>query len=62
MQSVQIIVDILRRIVATATNRISAVTARHYARVVAAGGDVSDQVVDEFGVQAPPDLLGIHST
>jgi pimeloyl-ACP methyl ester carboxylesterase len=32
-----------------------------YQRFVAAGGDVGAQVVDEFGVQAPPELLGIHS-
>ena len=32
-----------------------------YVRFVAAGGDVGAQVVDEFGVQAPPELLGIHS-
>ena len=32
-----------------------------YERFVAAGGDVGAQVVDEFGVQAPPELLGIHS-
>ena len=32
-----------------------------YTRFVAAGGDVGAQVVDEFGVQAPPELLGIHS-
>ncbi len=30
-----------------------------YARFVAAGGDVGAQVVDELGVQAPPELLGI---
>ena len=32
-----------------------------YNHFVAAGGDVGAQVVDEFGVQAPPELLGIHS-
>ena len=32
-----------------------------YTRFVAAGGDVGAQVVDEFGVQAPPELLGIHT-
>jgi pimeloyl-ACP methyl ester carboxylesterase len=32
-----------------------------YTRFVAAGGDVGAQVIDEFGVQAPPELLGIHS-
>jgi pimeloyl-ACP methyl ester carboxylesterase len=32
-----------------------------YANFVAAGGDVGAQVVDELGVQAPPELLGIHS-
>jgi pimeloyl-ACP methyl ester carboxylesterase len=32
-----------------------------YARFVAAGGDVGAQVVDELGVQAPPELLGIHT-
>jgi pimeloyl-ACP methyl ester carboxylesterase len=32
-----------------------------YTRFVAAGGDVGAQVVDEFGVQAPAELLGIHS-
>ena len=32
-----------------------------YTSFVAAGGDVGAQVVDEFGVQAPPELLGIHS-
>ena len=32
-----------------------------YKRFVAAGGDVGAQVVDELGVQAPPELLGIHS-
>jgi pimeloyl-ACP methyl ester carboxylesterase len=32
-----------------------------YARFVAAGGDVGAQVVDELGVQAPAELLGIHS-
>jgi DNA-binding transcriptional LysR family regulator len=28
---------------------------------VAAGGDVGAQVVDELGVQAPPEVLGIHT-
>jgi len=32
-----------------------------YERFVAAGGDVGAQVGDEFGVQAPPGLLGVHS-
>src|SRR5271170_2451888 len=32
-----------------------------YARFVAAGGDVGAQVGDELGVQAPPELLGIHT-
>jgi pimeloyl-ACP methyl ester carboxylesterase len=32
-----------------------------YARFVAAGGDVGAQVVDELGVQAPPEILDIHS-
>jgi len=32
-----------------------------YTRFVAAGGDVGAQVVDELGVQAPPELLGIYS-
>jgi pimeloyl-ACP methyl ester carboxylesterase len=32
-----------------------------YPRFVAAGGDVGAQVVDELGVQAPPELLGIHT-
>jgi len=32
-----------------------------YTRFVAAGGDVGAQVVDELGVQAPPEVLGIHS-
>jgi pimeloyl-ACP methyl ester carboxylesterase len=32
-----------------------------YTRFAAAGGDVGAQVVDELGVQAPPELLGIHS-
>jgi pimeloyl-ACP methyl ester carboxylesterase len=32
-----------------------------YTRFVAAGGDVGAQVVDELGVQAPAELLGIHS-
>jgi pimeloyl-ACP methyl ester carboxylesterase len=32
-----------------------------YTRFVAAGGDVGAQVVDEFGVQAPPELLGTNS-
>jgi pimeloyl-ACP methyl ester carboxylesterase len=32
-----------------------------YPRFVAAGGDVGAQVVDELGVQAPSELLGIHS-
>jgi len=32
-----------------------------YKRFAAAGGDVGAQVVDELGVQAPPELLGIHS-
>jgi pimeloyl-ACP methyl ester carboxylesterase len=32
-----------------------------YTRFVAAGGDWGAQVVDELGVQAPPELLGIHS-
>jgi len=32
-----------------------------YAKFVAAGGDVGAQVGDEFGVQAPAGLLGVHS-
>src|ERR1700728_4813541 len=32
-----------------------------YLRFVAAGGDVGAQVVDELGVQAPPEVLAIHS-
>jgi pimeloyl-ACP methyl ester carboxylesterase len=32
-----------------------------YTHFVAAGGDVGAQVVDELGVQAPPELLAIHS-
>jgi pimeloyl-ACP methyl ester carboxylesterase len=32
-----------------------------YKSFVAAGGDVGAQVVDELGVQAPPELLGIHT-
>jgi pimeloyl-ACP methyl ester carboxylesterase len=32
-----------------------------YKRFGAAGGDVGAQVVDELAVQAPPELLGIHS-
>jgi pimeloyl-ACP methyl ester carboxylesterase len=32
-----------------------------YTHFVAAGGDWGAQVVDELGVQAPPELLGIHS-
>jgi pimeloyl-ACP methyl ester carboxylesterase len=32
-----------------------------YAHFVAAGGDVGAQVGDELGVQAPPELLGVHS-
>jgi pimeloyl-ACP methyl ester carboxylesterase len=32
-----------------------------YTRFVAAGGDVGAQVVDELGVQAPPEVLGVHS-
>lgn len=32
-----------------------------YTRYVAAGGDWGAQVVDELGVQAPPELLGIHT-
>jgi pimeloyl-ACP methyl ester carboxylesterase len=32
-----------------------------YTRFVAAGGDVGAQVVDELGVQASPELLGIHT-
>ena len=32
-----------------------------YAHFVAAGGDVGAQVVDELGMQAPPELLAIHS-
>ncbi len=31
-----------------------------YTRFVAAGGDVGAQVVDELGVQAPPEVLAIH--
>jgi pimeloyl-ACP methyl ester carboxylesterase len=32
-----------------------------YTHFVAAGGDVGAQLVDELGVQAPPELLGIHT-
>ena len=32
-----------------------------YTQFVAAGGDWGAQVVDELGVQAPPELLGIHT-
>jgi len=32
-----------------------------YTRFAAAGGDVGAQVGDEFGVQAPPELLGVHT-
>ncbi len=32
-----------------------------YTHFVAAGGDVGAQVVDELGVQAPPEVLGIHT-
>ena len=32
-----------------------------YTRFVAQGGDWGAQVVDEMGVQAPPELLGIHT-
>jgi hypothetical protein len=32
-----------------------------YTRFVAAGGDVGAQVVDELGVQAPPEVLGIQT-
>jgi pimeloyl-ACP methyl ester carboxylesterase len=32
-----------------------------YTRFVAAGGDVGAQVGDELGVQAPPELLGVHT-
>jgi pimeloyl-ACP methyl ester carboxylesterase len=32
-----------------------------YTRFVAAGGDVGAQVVDELGVQAPPEVPGIHT-
>ena len=32
-----------------------------YTRFVAAGGDVGAQVVDELGVQAPLEVLGIHT-
>src|SRR5271155_4018351 len=32
-----------------------------YARFVAAGGGAGAQVGDELGVQAPPELLGIHT-
>jgi pimeloyl-ACP methyl ester carboxylesterase len=32
-----------------------------YTYFVAAGGDVGAQVGDEFGVQAPPELLGVHT-
>ena len=40
---------------ATLMNRLG------YTRFVAAGGDVGAQVGDEFGVQAPAGLLGVHS-
>jgi pimeloyl-ACP methyl ester carboxylesterase len=32
-----------------------------YTHFVAAGGDVGAQVVDELGVQSPPEVLGVHS-
>jgi pimeloyl-ACP methyl ester carboxylesterase len=32
-----------------------------YARFVAQGGDWGAQIVDQMGVQAPPELLGIHT-
>jgi pimeloyl-ACP methyl ester carboxylesterase len=32
-----------------------------YTRFAAAGGDVGAQVVDELGVQAPPEVVGIHT-
>jgi hypothetical protein len=38
-----------------------AFTSLRFTRFVAAGGEVGAQVVDEFGVRAPPELLGIHS-
>ena len=40
---------------------VTLMTRLGYPRFVAAGGDVGAQVVDELGVQAPPQLIAIHS-
>ena len=40
---------------------VTLMTRLGYTHFVAAGGDVGAQVVDELGVQAPPELLGIHT-
>ena len=40
---------------------VTLMTRLGYTHFVAAGGDVGAQVVDELGVQAPPELLAIHS-
>jgi pimeloyl-ACP methyl ester carboxylesterase len=40
---------------------VTLMTRLGYTRFVAAGGDVGAQVGDELGVQAPPELLGVHT-
>jgi pimeloyl-ACP methyl ester carboxylesterase len=40
---------------------VTLMTRLGYTRFVAAGGDVGAQVVDELGVQAPPQLIATHS-
>ena len=40
---------------------VTLMTRLGYEHFGAAGGDVGAQVVDELGVQAPPELLGIHT-